>query len=268
MTPTILQLSDPFGCVSVRSAGQGEPLVLIHGVGMCAAAWAPQITALSQTHHVVAVDMPGHGDSDALARGAALPDFVDWFRSVVNALGLGPVNVAGHSMGALIAGGIAITEPDMIRRVAVLNAVHRRTPAARAAVEQRARDISQGSHDLVTPLDRWFRDTPPERVARANVARWLSEVDPDGYATAYGAFAEGDRTYADGWAQVQCPVLALTGADDPNSTSQMSRDLAQAAQRGKVVILDGHRHMVNLTDPDTVNGHLSDWLAQPVSTQE
>lgn len=37
------------------------PVVLIHGVGLQSVAWHPQIAALSQTHSVIAVDMPGHG---------------------------------------------------------------------------------------------------------------------------------------------------------------------------------------------------------------
>jgi pimeloyl-ACP methyl ester carboxylesterase len=52
---------------------------------------------------VIAVDMPGHGDSDPLPGTPALPDYVAWAARVVQALGLGPVSVAGHSMGALIA---------------------------------------------------------------------------------------------------------------------------------------------------------------------
>lgn len=268
MTSTILRLSDPFGSVSYQEAGQGEPLVLIHGVGMQSAAWQPQIAALSNSHNVVAIDMPGHGSSDLLPATALLPDYVAWLRSVLVALDLGPVNVAGHSMGALIAGGIAITAPDMIRRVAVLNGVYRRSVPARKAVEQRACDIKMGQHDLETPLQRWFGQTPAEQALRRDVSQWLSSVDPTGYATAYAAFASGDATYADRWGQLQIPLLALTGSDDPNSTPQMSRDMAQSAQRGNVIVVEGHRHMVNLTAPDTVNRHLSNWLAEPEDIEE
>ncbi|MBO9451222.1 alpha/beta fold hydrolase [Tropicibacter sp. R16_0] len=261
MTLTTLQLSEPYGQIAYREAGQGEPVMLIHGVGMQSAAWGPQVDALSATHHVIAVDMPGHGGSDPLPEAAELPDFVAWASEVLRALNVGPVNLAGHSMGALIAGGMAIEHPEQIRRVAVVNGVHRRSAGARQAVEARAQEIRQGAIDLETPLNRWF--TSKDCAARDQVARWLGAVDPGGYATAYGAFARGDDTYADGWHKVACPMLALTGDRDPNSTPEMSQAIAEAAQDGEAVVIEGHRHMVNLTAPDVVTDIMRKWLARP-----
>ena len=59
--------------------GTGEPVLLIHGVGMRLEAWAPQAEALAASHRVIAVDMPGHGESDRLPDDAQLTDFVAWF---------------------------------------------------------------------------------------------------------------------------------------------------------------------------------------------
>jgi (E)-2-((N-methylformamido)methylene)succinate hydrolase len=263
MTLTTLQLSEPYGCVSLRDTGQGAPVVLLHGVGLQSAAWAPQIKALSAAYRLIALDMPGHGGSAALPESAELPDFVAWLHAALTTLDLGPVSLAGHSMGALIAAGYAFEHPGMVDRVAVLNGVHRRTPEARAGVEARAAQILQGKVDLATPLTRWFGNSPADRAAREQVENWLSTVNSGGYATAYGAFARGDRTYADGWPQITCPVLALTGDGDPNSTPAMSRAMADAAPDGEVIIISGHRHMVNLTAAEEVNGHLLDWLARP-----
>jgi (E)-2-((N-methylformamido)methylene)succinate hydrolase len=263
MTLTTLQLSEPYGCVAYRDTGRGAPVVLIHGVGLQSAAWAPQIKALSGGYRVIALDMPGHGGSDTLAEKAELPDFVAWLYATLTALDLGPVSLAGHSMGALIAAGYAFEHPGMVDRVAVLNGVHRRTPEARAGVEARAAQIRQGKVDLEAPLSRWFGNSPADQAAREQVADWLSAISMEGYATAYGAFARGDSTYANGWPQISCPVLALTGDGDPNSTPAMSRAMADAAPNGDVKIITGHRHMVNLTAADEVNGLLLDWLARP-----
>ena len=84
-----------------------------------------------------------------------------------------------------------------------------------------------------------------------------------GYATAYAAFAGGDSTYADCWPNVGCPALFLTGTDDPNSTPAMARAMAEAAPAGYAVLIDGHRHMVNLTAPEEVNAILLEWLKKP-----
>lgn len=261
MMSRILPLSDG-ALVRVIEAGPkggtGEPLLLIHGVGMCAEAWQPQIEALADHHRVIAVDMPGHGQSSPLPAEARLPDFVGWAARVVQALDLGPVNLAGHSMGALVAAGLAVERPDLVRRLALLNAVHRRSPQARADVIARADQIARGEGDNEAPLVRWFG---PNQVAiRNKVARWLDGIDPQGYATAYRAFAEGDATYADRLCGIACPALVLTGDGDRNSSAQMSRDMAQAMPQGRALIVAGHRHMVNMTAPYIVNDALRGWL--------
>ncbi len=70
------RLSDSQMRVSYLEAGEGTPLVLIHGVGMNAESWFLQIEALSAHFGVIAVDMPGHGESEAFNRPVRLPDYV------------------------------------------------------------------------------------------------------------------------------------------------------------------------------------------------
>ncbi|MGQ0567013.1 MAG: alpha/beta fold hydrolase [Gemmobacter sp.] len=302
MMSRTLRLSDG-SLARALEAGRGEPLLLLHGVGLRAEAWGPQIGALSTLARVAAVDLPGHGDTDHLAPPAAvpalsdavaasgagdrphrrapsplggegrgeggsapatgpvprLPDFVAWAARVVAALDLGPVNLAGHSMGALIALGLAVEYPDLVRRVALLNGVHRRDAASRAAVLARADDIAAGRGGAEGPLSRWFG--PGDAAPRAQVAGWLAQVAPQGYATAYRAFAEGDGVYADRLGDIACPFLALTGDGDANSTPAMARAMAALAPQGRAVVIAGHRHMVNLTAADKVTHALKDWLA-------
>ncbi|CUH83833.1 alpha/beta fold hydrolase [Thalassovita mediterranea] len=275
MTSTTLQRSEvqrsdlhlpaPFGTAAVHMAGAGDPVVLIHGVGMQSAAWAPQVQALAQSHRVIALDMPGHGGSAPLPTGAQLPDFVAWLHAVLTTLDLGPVNLAGHSMGALVSAGYAAEHPEDVARVALLNGVYRRSAAASAAVIARAEEIGEGGFDLETPLTRWFGSSAMDQAARAQVSDWLSSVDIHGYATAYDAFARGDATYADRFCTISCPFLALTADGDQNSSPEMSRTMADAVQNGRAVVIEGHRHMVNLTAPEQVNAALSDWLKTPLS---
>ncbi|WGR62811.1 alpha/beta fold hydrolase (plasmid) [Paracoccus ferrooxidans] len=144
MMSRTLPLSDG-ASVRLIEAGRGDPLLLIHGLGMRAEAWEPQMAALSAHHHVIAVDMPGHGASSLLPAAARLPDFVAWAARLVEALDLGSVNLAGHSIGALVAAGLAVERPNLVRRLALLNAVHRRSPEARAAVLARADEIARRS---------------------------------------------------------------------------------------------------------------------------
>ncbi|KEJ90078.1 alpha/beta fold hydrolase [Sulfitobacter donghicola] len=260
MTLITQPLSEAYGTLSYREVGQGAPIVLIHGVGMQSAAWAPQVETLSQQYRVIAVDMPGHGGSSPLPPDTPLPAFVDWLQAVMQALQLRHVYLAGHSMGALIAAGYAVTYPKELKGVALLNGVFKRSNDARAAVVARAQQIRSGGFDLETPLARWFGDTAIEQSARDNVAQWLSAVDLEGYATAYNAFAKGDDTYADRFSEIACPFLALTGDGDQNSTPEMSQAMADAVPNGVAKVIKGHRHMVNLTAPDEVSSALLNWV--------
>ena len=260
MMLTTLPPSEQSGPIGYRAAGTGAPLVLLHGVGMQSATWAPQLAALSSSHRVIALDLPGHGISSPLPASSELPDFVVWAAEAIGALGFDRVSLAGHSMGALVAAGLSVSRPDLVERVALLNGVFRRDAAARDAVKARSAQIGTGTFDVETPLDRWFGAGSESCGIRASVAAWLRAVDLGGYATAYSAFARGDDCYADGFGRIRCPLLALTGDLDLNSTPAMSHAMAAAAPMGQAVIVEGHGHMVNLTAPEKVNAALADWL--------
>ena len=254
------QLSDPDMQVSYLQAGEGTPLILIHGVGMNAASWYPQIDALSRYFQVIAVDMPGHGESEAFRHPVTLPDYVDWLAAFLHTLPQQRFAVAGHSMGALITAGIAIDYPQLIERAIVMSGVYRRSVAAQQAVLHRAQELATGDARLDSPLARWFGDSDREAALREQVGGWLQEVNVQGYAAAYQAFASGDGVYADRWHEIRCPVLVLTGELDANSSPQMAKQMADAAPHGRAVIIEDARHMVSLTDARRVNNEMLSFL--------
>lgn len=259
MTPQTLLLSDG-ARVRVLRAGAGLPVLMIHGVGLRAEAWAPQIAPLAREYAIYAIDMPGHGGSDPLAGAAELADYAGWAAQVIDAVGCGRMVVIGHSMGAMIAAALAIWHPARVTGVALLNPVYQRDTATRAAVLDRAAQIAAGHGNRTAPLDRWF--DAGNHALRAQVGDWLRGVSQQGYAAAYAAFARGDLAYADHLHRIRCPLLALTGADDANSTPAMTETIAAQAPVGRAVVIPEHRHMVNLTAPDAVTRALRDWLAQ------
>jgi len=251
--------------VSYLEAGEGAPLVLIHGVGMNAESWFPQIETLSAHFRVIAVDMPGHGESEAFSRPVALPDYVAWLAEFLEQRPETRFAVAGHSMGALIAAGLAIDQPQMVSHAIVMSGVYRRSEAARQAVLQRAKELAAGDAQLDSPLTRWFGDDAREAALRDRVGGWLQQVNLQGYAAAYQAFASGDEVYADRWGEMQCPVLVLTGELDANSSPQMARAMADAAPRGQAVVIANARHMVSLTDAARVSQEILNFLTAPAA---
>jgi pimeloyl-ACP methyl ester carboxylesterase len=258
-----LRLSEPNLRVGYLEAGQGATLVLIHGVGMNADAWYPQLEALSRRYRVIALDMPGHGESEGFHQTPALEDYVHWAGAAIRSLVQGPCAVAGHSMGALIAAGLAIEYPQWISHAIVISGVFRRDPAARKAVLSRALELANGRGQTDAPLARWFSDAPREQVLRRQVGEWLHQVDRQGYARAYQAFADGDSTYAGRWGEIGCPVLVMTGEYDANSSPAMAHQMAQATPGARAVIVKNARHMLSLTDPQPVNDEILTFLGAP-----
>ncbi len=262
MTWTTLPRSEIDGTTQGYRCGvEGAPqLILLHGVGLALDAWSPQIEALSQRYRLVLLDLPGHGGSAALGEGAGLPDYVAWLAAVIARLGSAPVSLAGHSMGALIALGMAVEHGELLSRVALLNGVLQRDAKASAAVIARADQITAGDMDPLAPLSRWFNEDQRAGDAYQLTAELLAQSDPAGYAQAYRAFAEGDRHYAARLGEVCCPLLSLTGAGDANSTAAMAERMAALAADGEAVVITDHRHMVNLTAPEAVNEALLRWM--------
>jgi pimeloyl-ACP methyl ester carboxylesterase len=260
MTPKTLPRFRTPGGASYSARGTGEPLILVHGVGLRLEAWRPQIEVLSANWHVIAVDLPGHGESDPIDPSATLSNYVDWLAAVIIDLDLGSASVAGHSMGALMALGLAASRPELVHRLAVFNGVYGRSAEALQSVRCRAARIRDGEVNFDEPLNRWFGDTQADRTAKNDTAAMLRQVNMHAYATAYSAFAEGDELLSGRLSSINCPALFLTGRDDPNSTGQMTRTMADEVRDGVAVIVDDHRHMVGLTAPGVVNAAMCDWL--------
>src|SRR5690348_10162115 len=86
------------GQTSFRDIGQGQPIVFIHGVGLCKDVWEPQIVAFAASHRVIVYDMLGHGDSDLGPSDAGLDGYVAQLARLLDDLAIGTADIVGHSM--------------------------------------------------------------------------------------------------------------------------------------------------------------------------
>ncbi len=248
--------------------GAGEPLVLIHGVGMSRAIWQPQVEHFARDHQVVVYDMLGHGDSAIPPEGVSLRDYAMQLVQLLDHLQIPAAHLAGHSMGALVALEFALAFPERTRSVAALNAVFLRSPEQRVAVTERAASLGQASVAIpVEPtIERWFGNPVPAplQASALQVAQLLRAVDPVGYARTYQLFASSDRVHADRLGSLRMPALFMTGALDPNSSPAMSQEMARRAPHSTLDIVPQARHMMTVTHPGRINQGLRDFLeAQP-----
>lgn len=255
MTWTIRPRSE-IGTLSAITAGQGPKVLLLHGVGLQAEAWNKQIDALvARGFSVIAPDMPGHGASPVQSGLSTLDAYTDLVATCLDS----PVVAVGHSMGAMIALDLCARYPERVRGVAALNAVFRRTAAAKAAVMARVAKLDVHSQpDPTGPILRWFGDALS--AERSACDGWLRAVDPVGYKAAYSVFAAEDGPSVQALEALRIPALFVTGALEENSTPQMSRDMAALAAQGRAEVVAGAAHMMPMTHSDAVSQILTEFM--------
>src|SRR5215208_3435960 len=112
-----------FGAISALSAGTGpETIVCVHGLGGTKASFLPTVNALADDYRVVAIDLPGFGESD---KPIGAPYDAPWFaRSVfasMDALGIERAHIAGNSMGGRVAIEAGLTDRERIGALLLLS---------------------------------------------------------------------------------------------------------------------------------------------------
>lgn len=109
-----LQIKDDVS-INYQCMGQGEDLVLIHGLGANLAFWYMGIARLLARHyHVITYDLRGHGKSSMPASGYTLPDMADDLQALLDHLGVKTAHVVGHSFGARVALYYTTAHPERV----------------------------------------------------------------------------------------------------------------------------------------------------------
>lgn len=109
------------GVISTMEAGEGPPVVLLHGLGATKASFLPTVGALARRHRAIAIDLPGFGDSDKPLSGAY--DAAFFARAVVSlldALGYERAHLVGNSMGGRVAIEVGLEEPARVGALGLL----------------------------------------------------------------------------------------------------------------------------------------------------
>lgn len=237
-----------------RRSGEGEPLVLLHGVGLDHHLWNDLAPCLESDFEVLRYDLLGHGQAAPLRAAVTPEDFAIQLDQILDHAGWNDVHLLGYSMGGLIAGHYAATRPARVKRLALLSTVYQRTEAEAAAVCARldasATQDAQASTEV--SLARWF--TPAYRQSHEarvqEIGQRLLANDRTSFLHAYRMFATGDRLIDT--RAIRCPVLVMTGSDDVGSTARMSAALAADLPQSQLQIVAGQRHMLPVEAPGTV----------------
>jgi len=101
-------------------AGEGEPIVLVHGLSGSTRWWARNVAALAESYRVYLVDLPGFGAMRRLRRQFALAEAASWLYAWTESVGLGGAHLVGHSMGGYVCLRLAANRPEAVSRLVLV----------------------------------------------------------------------------------------------------------------------------------------------------
>lgn len=253
--------------------GSGPHVVMLHGIGSDATSFNRLLPYLPTDWDILVWNAPGYGGSGALA--PAEPDATDYaerLEQVVEALGIGPLILVGHSLGTLIAAAYAQRHPERVSGLVLMacaegygidqgealpdKAADRLAAlarlGARAFAEQRAPRL------MVRP------DAQPDVLADAIAA--MSRIDPTGYGQAVHALSKGHLAASVG--QLSVASLVLVGRDDVITPPEQSLQAHQALSTHASDLthewleIDDAGHIVHQQRPEAVAQALRDFVVR------
>jgi pimeloyl-ACP methyl ester carboxylesterase len=266
------------GSIAYTTAGSGEPLLLVHGLGGTRHTWRHLIDMLAATHTVIAPDLPGHGDSDAPGGDYSLGAHATALRDLLVALGHTHATIVGHSLGGGIGLQFAYQFPERTDRLILissgglgpqLNPILRAAtlPAAQIAVAGLAR-LPRRLTGLLLPALSVLPGLIARQDARVVTDALHALADPRQRRT----FIRTARTVIDWRGQTvrasghlgpleHLPVLLAWGANDRTIPPRHHYDFARRLPAPHLVEIADAGHFPHETAPQRLLPPLQAFLA-------
>lgn len=225
-----------------RSVGTGPPLVLVHGLAGSWRWWRPVLPALTAERTVHLLDLPGFGRIPAL-RAFDLDRALDWLAAWARAAALGPADVVGHSLGALLCARLAARHPETVRRLVLVapagipgrTAARSALPLALELLRSRPRLLALLARDSI----RWG----PLTIGTAALAIVAADLRAD-------------------LSRIEAPTLVLLGGRDVLIPVGHGAEIARLLVEARVVVLDEAGHVPMMDAPEAFSRELLGFLVE------
>jgi 3-oxoadipate enol-lactonase len=246
-----------------ESAGQGQPVLLIHGLGSSTRDWEYQMPAFSTLYQVVALDVRGHGQSDKPPGPYSIPLFATDTAELIRSLELGPSHIVGISMGGMIAFQLAVDTPDLVRSLVIVNSGPEIIPRSlrdRLNVLQRILLVRIfGMRKIGEFLgSRLFPKPEQEPLLQMFIERW-AENDQRAYLESTRGIV--GWSISDQLQTIVCPTLVVASDEDYTPISA-KKSYVERLPRGELVVIEDARHAVTAERPEDFNKVVLDFLAK------
>jgi pyruvate dehydrogenase E2 component (dihydrolipoamide acetyltransferase) len=255
------------GGLRVRYADRGfgdSVVLLLHGFGGDLGNWMFNLDSLAEKHRVLALDLPGHGESVKTNVDPSLSGMATFVSKFLDVLSVSTVNVVGHSMGGAIAMQLASDSPETVRSLGLICSAGLgpdiNSDYLRGFVE------AQTHQELKLVLQQLFADESLVNLQLVNDILNYKRID--GVEATLNALSEtlisaGEQTFlTDNIVASGIPVLVIWGKQDriiPVSHAQNYS--AAGGSCVEVEIFDSAGHMVQMEKAHDVNRSLLNFLA-------
>jgi pimeloyl-ACP methyl ester carboxylesterase len=254
------------------AAGEGEPLLLVHGLGGAAANWLALAPLLLAKRRLLVPELPGHGGSSALPAAPSLNAYADRLGIVLEQEGIASAGVVGHSLGGAIALRLSIRRPDAVSALVLAGAAGISSGTRNARYALKITGIVKPGRKLAPHRRRIARSNTLKRVV---FGRWGAS-DPPALPTELAeAFLSGPARHTDTVSaaqalvrddpradldRVRCPSLVLWGARDNQLPVEDAFDYARRL-RARLRVIADCGHLLIGERPDACADAIEDFLA-------
>jgi pimeloyl-ACP methyl ester carboxylesterase len=247
--------------LAYRRAGQGPPLVLLHGAASDGREWLPQLDGLSDRLTVVAWDEPGAGRSSDPAEDFGLADFADALARFIDALGFASAYVGGLSWGGVVAQELYRRHPDRVASLILADtyAGWKGSLSEAECAHRLAAAVEQAS----APPDRFAPSLPglfapgaPASLVERRDAI-MADTRPSGLRRTATAIAACD--HRDLLPRIAVPTLLIWGEHDARSPLSVAEQFRTAIPGARLVVIPDAGHMSNLEQPARFNAAIREF---------
>src|SRR5215210_2901680 len=241
--------------LAYERAGEGPPLVFVHGAAVDGRMWQPQLAALADEFTVVAWDEPGAGRSSDLPAACGLPDYANCLAALIKAVALGPAHVAGLSWGGTVVLELYRRHPGLVATLILIDTYagwkgSLLEEEIRARVEGARRMLAAPAEEFDPALPGLFAGDPPAEFVSL-LEQIASAVRPESLRTQVSLMAEADQR--DLLPRIAVPTLLIWGELDARAPLSVARQFEQAIPHTKLVVIPESGHVSNLEQPQQFN---------------
>lgn len=247
--------------------GQGEPVLLVHGLAGDHTGWTPQIAAWSAQARIIAPDSRGAGRSTQVDEPISTEEMADDFLALMDGLGIPAFHVVGRSMGGCIGQHMALKAPRRVKSLALLASAARFDPIGhrvlanmREVLELTGSWAAHARHSVQNFVSHRFFNDNPERVAAIEALIGGETRLPACYIRQNHAVLAHDAL--DRLREIEAPTLILSGGRDPICSPLATRWMAERLPRAEWTEFEDSSHFFLMEEPDRFMALMAGWLAR------